>query len=183
MEVPELLYDRGELHNLKVVRGTLTPEERFKINEHIIQTLRMLERLPFPRELRRVPRLAGTHHERMDGTGYPRRLTATELTIPERIMAAADVFEALTAVDRPSMEPRTLGQALEIMRSMAASGHLCPAVFSLFLRSGVHLESAARHLRPEQIDDVDVETLLEGLGEDGRGEAPSRPCRGPCPCP
>jgi len=168
MEVPELLYDRGELHNLTVRRGTLTEEERFKINEHIIQTLRMLERLPFPRELRRVPRLAGTHHEKLDGSGYPRRLGAEELSIPERIMAVADVFEALTATDRPYQEPRTLGAALRIMRSMADSGHLCPRVFALFLRSGVYREYAATHLDPAQVDQVDVEVLLEGLPGTGR---------------
>jgi len=101
MEVPEWLYDRGEIYNLCIERGTLTPEERFKINEHVVMTIRMLERLPLPDNMKRIPEYAGTHHEHMDGTGYPRSLDAGELSVPSRIMAIADIFEALTAVDRP----------------------------------------------------------------------------------
>lgn len=101
VKVPEHLYHHGELHNLSIGRGTLTEEERYKINEHIIQTIVMLERLPFPKSLRRVPEYAGTHHETLTGSGYPRRLTAEQLSVPARIMAIADIFEALTAADRP----------------------------------------------------------------------------------
>lgn len=160
MEVPENLYDLGEIHNLCIHRGTLTPEERFKINEHIIQTLRMLDRLPFPRELRRVPDWAANHHEKLDGTGYPRRLGAGDLSIPERIMAIADIFEALTAVDRPYMAPKRLSQVLAIMGRMRDEGHICPELFELMLRSGTHLRYARQHLRPEQIDEVDLEAVL-----------------------
>jgi HD-GYP domain-containing protein (c-di-GMP phosphodiesterase class II) len=160
MEVPENLYDLGEIHNLCIPRGTLTPEERFKINEHIIQTQRMLDRLPFPRELRRVPDWAANHHEKLDGTGYPRRLGADDLSIPERIMAIADIFEALTAVDRPYMAPKKLSQALSIMGRMRDEGHICPELFELMLRSGAHLRYAREHLRPEQIDEVDLEAML-----------------------
>ncbi|MCK5378412.1 MAG: GAF domain-containing protein [Acidobacteria bacterium] len=163
MDVPQHLYNRGELYNLKITRGTLTEEERFKINEHIIQTLRMLERLPFPRELKRVPQWAGTHHEKLDGTGYPCRLREEDLSIPERIMAVADVFEALTAADRPYMTPKSLSKAIWIMRSMAASGHLCPEVFALFLTSGVYRTYAEKHLQPEQLDEIDVSEILAGL--------------------
>ncbi len=163
MDVPQHLYNRGELYNLKIARGTLTEEERFKINEHIIQTLRMLERLPFPRELKRVPQWAGTHHEKLDGTGYPCRLGEEDLSIPERIMAVADVFEALTAADRPYMTPKTLSKAIWIMRSMAAAGHLCPEVFALFLTSGVYQDYAEKHLQPEQLDEVDVAEVLAEL--------------------
>jgi HD-GYP domain-containing protein (c-di-GMP phosphodiesterase class II) len=163
MDVPQHLYNRGELYNLKIARGTLTEEERFKINEHIIQTLRMLERLPFPRELKRVPQWAGSHHEKLDGTGYPCRLRDEDLSVPERIMAVADVFEALTAADRPYMTPKTLSKAIWIMRSMAASGHLCQEVFALFLTSGVYRTYAEKHLQPEQLDEVDVSEVLAGL--------------------
>jgi HD-GYP domain-containing protein (c-di-GMP phosphodiesterase class II) len=163
MDVPENLYNRGELHNLRITRGTLTEEERFKINEHIIQTLRMLERLPFPRELKRVPRWAGTHHEKLDGTGYPCRLRGDELSIPERIMAVADVFEALTAADRPYMTPKSLGKAIRIMKSMVVSGHLCPDVFALFLTSGVYRTYAEKYLQAEQIDEIDIDEILAGL--------------------
>jgi HD-GYP domain-containing protein (c-di-GMP phosphodiesterase class II) len=83
MDVPEHLYNKGEIHNLSIRRGTLTAEERFKINEHVIQSIRMLGQLPFPRELRQVPEWAGNHHEKLDGTGYPRRLPADSLSVPE----------------------------------------------------------------------------------------------------
>ena len=163
MDVPEHQYNRGELHNLSIGRGTLTDEERFKINEHVVQTILMLRRLPLPRELRRVPDWAGTHHEKLDGTGYPRRLSEGELSIPERIMALADIFEALTAADRPYHAPKTLSRAIGIMGSMCAEGHLCPDLFGLFLRSGLHLEYAQQYLQSQQIDEVDVEAVIESV--------------------
>ncbi|MBW1635373.1 MAG: GAF domain-containing protein, partial [Deltaproteobacteria bacterium] len=96
MTVPDKRYNLGELYNLSIARGTLTEEERYKINDHIVQTIVMLNSLPFPKEIRRVPEWAGNHHEKLDGTGYPRGLTGEQLTVPERIMAVADIFEALT---------------------------------------------------------------------------------------
>jgi HD-GYP domain-containing protein (c-di-GMP phosphodiesterase class II) len=167
MDVPEDLYNRGEIYNLCISRGTLTEEERFKINEHIIQTIRMLGRLPFPHEMRRVPDWAGNHHEKLDGSGYPRRLSAAELSIPERIMAIADIFEALTAVDRPYSRPKPLSLVIRIMGSMCKSGHICPDLFGLFLRSGVHHRYAEQHLRPQQIDEIDIESVLAGLNQAG----------------
>ena len=163
MEVPENQYNRGELHNLGIQRGTLTAEERFKINEHVIQTIRMLERLPLPRELRQVPDWAGNHHEKLDGTGYPRRLGAAELSVPERIMAIADIFEALTARDRPYSGPRPMSKAIGIMSAMCAEGHLCPELFELFLRSGVFQDYGRQYLDPQQMDEVDVESVIRAL--------------------
>jgi HD-GYP domain-containing protein (c-di-GMP phosphodiesterase class II) len=161
MEVPEHLYDRGELHNLSVARGTLTAEDRYKINEHIVQTVRMLSTLPFPKHLRQVPEIAGGHHEKMDGTGYPKRLAREQMSPVARMMAIADVFEALTAVDRPYKKGKTLSQALAIMVHMRRGAHIDPDLFELFLRSGVYLEYSRRFLRPEQIDDVDIEAMLK----------------------
>jgi HD-GYP domain-containing protein (c-di-GMP phosphodiesterase class II) len=120
----------------------------------------MLGQLPFPRELRQVPEWAGNHHEKLDGTGYPRRLPADSLSVPERIMAMADIFEALTATDRPYMPPKTLSRAVGIMRSMCDSGHLCPDLFELFLRSGVYRRYAEQFMQPQQLDEVDVDSLL-----------------------
>ena len=160
MDVPEHQYNLGEIYNLCVPRGTLTAEERFKINDHIIQTINMLGRLPFPRELKRVTDWAGNHHEKLDGTGYPRRLGEDDLSIPERIMAMADVFEALTATDRPYMQPKTMSTALKIMGSMRDSGHLCPDLFDLFLESGVWREYGEQYLQPEQMDEVDITKLV-----------------------
>ncbi|KQY88769.1 hypothetical protein ASD35_14635 [Pelomonas sp. Root1444] len=154
MDVPEHLYNRGELYNLSVRSGTLTREERYKINEHMVHTVMMLERMPFPKHLKRVPEYAGTHHERMDGKGYPRQLGAEQLSVPSRIMAVADIFEALTAADRPYKKPKALSEALGVMQRMAGT-HIDAEVFNLFLRSGVYLEFAHRHLSAEQIDVVD----------------------------
>lgn len=160
MEVPELLYDLGELHNLGIGRGTLTPEERYKINEHMVQTIRMLGELPFPPHLREVPEIAGSHHEKLDGTGFPRRLDAARLGIPARIMAIADIFEALTAADRPYKSGKTLSESLAIMAGMRDARHIDAELFALFLRAGVHRDYAERFMRREQIDDVAIDDYL-----------------------
>jgi HD-GYP domain-containing protein (c-di-GMP phosphodiesterase class II) len=160
MEVPAHAFNHGELHNLSIRRGTLTDEERFKINEHITQTIMLLGKLPFPRELRRVPRWAGTHHEKLDGSGYPRRLHGEQLSIPDRIMAIADIFEALTASDRPYKKAKTLSETLRIMSFMRNDNHICPDLFALFLSSGTYLEYARAFLAPEQIDAVDISLYL-----------------------
>jgi HD-GYP domain-containing protein (c-di-GMP phosphodiesterase class II) len=156
MPVPELLYNKGELYNLSVARGTLSEEERYKINEHIVQTFIMLSRLPFPKHLRNVPEIAAGHHEKMDGTGYPRRLHREEMSPLARMMAIADIFEALTAIDRPYKKGKTISEAIKIMSLMKKDQHIDPDLFDLFLSSGAYREYAERFLRPEQIDNVDV---------------------------
>lgn len=160
MQVPELLYNRGELHNLAVGRGTLADEERYKINEHIVQTIIMLSALPFPRHLRSVPEIAGGHHEKMDGSGYPKGLKKDEMSPVARMMAIADIFEALTAADRPYKPGKSLSEAIRIMSRMKQEQHIDPELFELFLRAGIHLEYARRHMAPEQIDAVDIEAAL-----------------------
>lgn len=159
MDVPEHLYHRGELYNLSVRSGTLTREERYKINEHMVHTIMMLEAMPFPKHLSRVPEYAGTHHERIDGKGYPRRLAGPQLSVPSRIMAVADIFEALTASDRPYKTPKKLSEALRVLQRMAGE-HIDAELYNLFLRSGVYLEFARRHLRPDQIDVADATPYL-----------------------
>lgn len=159
------LLSEDELHNLAIGRGTLTPEERQIINNHVRATIRMLERLPFPRHLRRVPEYAGGHHERMDGKGYPRGLHGEQMPIPARIMAIADVFEALTAKDRPYKPGRGLSATLAILERMKEEGHLDPDLLELFLEEGLHLRYAREHLDPEQID------LPPGDGPEGAGPA------------
>lgn len=161
MEVPDYRYNQGEMYNLSIAKGTLTDEERYKINDHIVQTIEMLNTLPFPKEIRRVPDWAGNHHEKLDGSGYPRSLTADQLTIPERIMAVADIFEALTAADRPYKTPKSLSNCIKIMSFMRNDGHICPDLFELFLRSGLYLEYAQKYMRAEQIDDVQIEDYFE----------------------
>ena len=139
IEVPAHKYNRGEVYNLAVAKGTLTAEERFKINDHIVQTIVMLENLPFPKNLERVAEIAGGHHEKMDGTGYPKKLRGDEMSIPARVMAIADVFEALTAADRPYKPPKKLSESIRIMSVMVKDHHLDPDLFKLFLTRCVWL--------------------------------------------
>ncbi len=161
MVVPKYLYNNGELYNLTIARGTLTPEDRFKINEHIISTIRMLEALPLPPELSKVPRYASTHHETMKGTGYPRKLSADDLSIPERIMAVADIFEALTAADRPYKAAKPVSVAIDILYHMALDEHIDMDIFNLLLTSGIYLDYAHKFLPNEQIDTVDINKYIK----------------------
>jgi HD-GYP domain-containing protein (c-di-GMP phosphodiesterase class II) len=146
----------GEIYNLSIRRGTLTEEERFHINDHIVQTIKMLDALPFPKHLRRVPEWAGGHHEKMNGTGYPRGLKREEMSIPARIMMIADIFEALSARDRPYKARKMLSECIDIMARMGREGHIDPDLFELFLTSGVYREYAEKFLLPDQIDEIDV---------------------------
>ena len=164
LDVPQHKFNRGELHNLSITRGTLTTEERYIINHHIVQTILMLDRLPFPKHLQSVTEFAGGHHEKMDGTGYPKRLTREQMSLPARMMAIADIFEALTAVDRPYKKGKTLSEALNIMVGMCKGAHIDPQLFALFLRSGIHRRYAERFMQPEQIDEVDEQAILEKAG-------------------
>ena len=152
LEVPQWLYDRGEIHNLTIERGTLTQEERYKINDHINQTIAMLAKLPLPHRLAQVPEIAAGHHERVDGRGYPRQLRGEEMSLLARMMAVADVFEALTAADRPYKPAKKLSEALAIMQTMANSGHLDPEVFALFRRAAVWRPYALDYMPPAQVD-------------------------------
>lgn len=163
MRLPPAAQNLGELYNLSIRRGTLNDEERFKVNDHVVQTYIMLKALPWPEGLERVPEIAATHHERMDGRGYPRRIAADGLTLPERVMAVADVFEALTAADRPYKPAKSLSEAMRILVSMGKEGHLDPAVVAYFLRSGLWETYAGRFLRPDQKDAVDVAALCGQL--------------------
>ncbi|WP_339535038.1 HD domain-containing phosphohydrolase [Pseudomonas hunanensis] len=165
MHLPGHASNYGELYNLSIRRGTLTDEERFKINEHIVQTIIMLSALPLPRQLKRVPDIAGNHHEKMNGSGYPRRLDGQDLGIAERVMAIADIFEALTAADRPYKPPKTLSESVKILVSMAREGHVDGQLLQLFLSSGVFRQYAERFLRTEQIDEVDVAYWLAQIQE------------------
>jgi HD-GYP domain-containing protein (c-di-GMP phosphodiesterase class II) len=161
LQVPQYLYHHGELHNLSIARGTLTEEERFKVNEHIVQTIVMLEQMPLPPNLQRLPEYAGTHHETLTGSGYPRGLGAEQLSVPSRIMAIADIFEALTASDRPYKKAKTLSESIAILHRFKQDRHVDPVLFDLFLRSGVYKTYAERFLRPDQIDEVDVGRFLD----------------------
>lgn len=160
LEVPQYLFNYGEIYNLCIAKGTLTAEERFIINEHVIMSIKMLESLPLPENLQRVPEYAGTHHETLTGTGYPRRLSKKDLSVPARVMAIADIFEALTASDRPYKEANKLSEAIKILNVMKQDGQIDPDLFKLFLTSGVYLQYATKHLKDELIDEVDISVYL-----------------------
>lgn len=154
------LLDENEVYNLCTPRGTLNPEERKIIEDHAVHTIRMLSQIPFPRSLRNVTEYAGGHHERVDGRGYPRGLTREQLSIPARIMAIADIFEALTAPDRPYRKAGTLSWAIDVMYRMKQEGHIDGELFDLFLSEKVYLTYAGKHLLPNQLDQPDIARYL-----------------------
>lgn len=149
-----------ETYNLTIPKGTLTPEERQIINNHIVVTINMLESLPYPKGLRRVPEYAGGHHERMDGTGYPKGLTREQMSIPARMMGVADIFEALTSKDRPYKKAKTLSETLNILGNMKLNQHIDEDVFDLFIREKIYLRYAEMFLDPEQIDAIDESNII-----------------------
>jgi len=145
-----------EVENLTIPAGTLTAAEREIINHHIDVTIKMLESLPWPRHLMNVAEYAGGHHERMDGKGYPRGLTREQMSVQARVMGIADIFEALTAKDRPYKKGKTLTESLTILGNFKLGGHIDPDLFDVFIREKVYLDYANQFLSPEQIDDVDL---------------------------
>lgn len=148
-----------EVENLTIRSGTLNQAERDTINYHIVATIKMLETLPWPRHLQNVPEYAGGHHERMDGKGYPRGLTREQMSLQARMMGIADIFEALTAADRPYKSGMTLSQALAIMCRMRDNGHIDPDLFEVFVREGVYLRYGQQFLDAGQVDGVDVAAM------------------------
>jgi len=160
MKRPLQRNNLGELHNLMIQRGTINAEERYVINHHVIQTITMLEQLPLPPHLSRVPEIAGGHHEQLNGRGYPRGNQEEEISLEARILAIADVFEALTASDRPYKTAKSLSQSIKILSFMSKDKHIDSDLFKLFLSSGIYLDYAHKYLKPEQIDHVDISEYL-----------------------
>jgi hypothetical protein len=144
-----------EIENLTIRSGTLTQAERETINYHIVATIKMLESLPWPKHLRHVPEYAGGHHERMDGKGYPKGLRHDDMSIQARIIGIADIFEALTACDRPYKPGMKLSQALFILGKMRDDGHIDPDLFDIFIKRKVYLDYARHYLDASQIDESD----------------------------
>lgn len=153
------VLSEDEMENLTVRRGTLTQAERKIINSHIDVTIDMLESLPWPNRLKHVPEYAGGHHEHMDGTGYPKGLRREEMSIQARIMGIADIFEALTAKDRPYKRGKTLSETLVILGRFCQDNHIDPDLFDVFIRSGVYLKYAEEFMGPDQIDPVDLSKI------------------------
>jgi len=154
------LLEPLEVKNLQIGRGTLNEEERQIIQNHAAVSKKMLEKLPYPKKLRHIPEYAGAHHEKLDGSGYPDGLSEDELPMQARIMALADVFEALTAEDRPYKPGKQLSEAMKIMGFMVKDHHIDDRIFRLFIESGLVREYAQEHVKPKQIDYLDYD--LEG---------------------
>jgi hypothetical protein len=150
-----------ELVNLSIQTGTLTPRERDIINHHIVATIRMLEQLPWPKHLTRVPEYAGGHHECMDGKGYPKGLKREQMSLQARMMGIADIFEALTARDRPYKVGMKLSQAMAIMADFRTNGHIDPDLFEVFVKTGVYRRYGEQFLDPAQLDAVDEAAIIK----------------------
>ncbi|MEQ5776903.1 GAF domain-containing protein [Thalassospira sp. NFXS8] len=155
--------NNGEIYNLSIPRGTLTPEERAIINDHVVLTQDMLLQLPFPPGLHNVPAIAGNHHEKMDGSGYPRGLKGDQMGTLEKVMVIADIFEALTAVDRPYKKPKKLSECIDILGGMRDQGKIDSDLFELFLTSGAYRQYGDIYLQPDQRDEVDVTRYIKAL--------------------
>ncbi len=150
----------NEVRNLNIPNGTLLPEEREIINDHIVITIDMLEKLPYPKHLKNVPEFAGGHHEKLDGTGYPKGLKADQMSVQAKMMAIADIYEALTAADRPYKDGKKLSMAMRIMGFMKNDYHIDKDLFEIFVNEGVYKKYAKDYLNKSQIDEVDKKTLL-----------------------
>ncbi|PCI77886.1 MAG: metal-dependent phosphohydrolase [SAR86 cluster bacterium] len=155
------LIDDREKSNLLIKRGTLSDDERDQIKSHADRSWRWLMELPFPRKQKRLPLYAGAHHEHLNGSGYPNGIEGKDMPMQARILAIADIFEALVANDRPYKEPMPLSQAMNILGGMVKSGNLDGELMKIFLQSGDYMTYAEEHLNPEQIDDVDIDAWLE----------------------
>ena len=154
------LFDEKDVRNLQIPKGTLLPEEREIINDHIVITIDMLEKLPYPKKLRNVPEFAGGHHEKLDGTGYPKGLKDEEMSVQAKMMAIADIYEALTAADRPYKDGKKLSQAMRIMGFMKKDYEIDQDLFEIFVKEGVYKKYAKKYLGDDQLDQVDETAVL-----------------------
>ena len=154
------LFDDKDVRNLQIPKGTLLPEEREIINDHIVITIDMLEKLPYPKKLRNVPEFAGGHHEKLDGTGYPKGLKDEEMSVQAKMMAIADIYEALTAADRPYKDGKKLSQAMRIMGFMKKDYEIDQDLFEIFVKEGVYKQYAEKYLGDDQLDEVDEAAVL-----------------------
>ncbi|HDY92928.1 MAG TPA: HD domain-containing protein [Pseudoalteromonas sp.] len=157
-ETPLLTDD--EVENLMIRRGTLTQGEREIMKRHMDITKNILDILPFPKHLSNVAEYALGHHEKLDGTGYPRGLTKEQMSVPARLMAITDIFEALSAVDRPYKKAKPVSECLNILGNMVSNNHLDPDIFAIFIESEVYKNYINEYANPEQLDEVDFDNLL-----------------------
>ncbi len=150
------LLTENEKNNLCVRRGTLMPDEFNIMRDHALVTSEMLNGLSFPKKYRNVPLYASSHHEKLNGKGYPRQLEESNLPLQARIISIADLYEALTASDRPYKKGKTLSETLRIMGFMAKDREIDKDILDLFIDTKLYLDYANDYLKPEQIDNIDV---------------------------
>ncbi len=148
-----------EVENLQVRRGTLTDAEREVMKHHMVVTMDILETLPFPKHLQNVTEYALGHHERMDGGGYPRGLTKEQMSVPSRLMALADIFEALSAADRPYKKAKPASECLNIMGRLVEDNHLDPDIFAIFVESKVYEQYLKEFGSEEQLDSFELSDI------------------------
>ncbi|SDP44991.1 HD domain-containing phosphohydrolase [Desulforhopalus singaporensis] len=163
IKIPENEYNLGEFYNLSISRGTLNPEERFKIMEHVITGLNMLRQIPFPKAMKRVVEIAVDHHETLDGSGYPFQKKKSNLSVESRILTVVDIFEALTASDRPYKKAKTLSEVLQIMKGMCQQEKIDADIVRVFLQSGIVEKHANKYLQPSQLDVDDIVSYFDGI--------------------
>jgi len=154
------ILSKEELKNLSIRRGTITAEEKKIIDNHATVTYKMLSQLPFPKKMRRVADYAAGHHEKLDGTGYPLGLKDEEIPLQVRILTLADVFEAITAKDRPYKKGKRLSEAMSILKEMVKDRHLDADLFDLFIRERIYCDYAMKELDSRQVDRLDFDSLL-----------------------
>ncbi len=160
VRVPRYKFNRGEIYNLSIEKGVWNEEEKYIINSHMVSTIRMLETLPFPKTLKNIPEIAGGHHEKMDGSGFPKKLSKQDLSVMARIMGIADIFESLTSVDGPYTKGKTISEAIQIMDKLKKENHIDGDLFEIFLTSGIHSEYAEKFLQPYQRDSIDISKYI-----------------------
>ncbi|MGB1030189.1 MAG: HD-GYP domain-containing protein [Pseudoalteromonas marina] len=153
------LLNDDEVENLSIRRGTLTAGQHDVMKRHMDVTKNILDALPFPKHLSKVSEYALGHHEKLDGTGYPRGLTKEQMSVPARLMAITDIFEALSAVDRPYKKAKPVSECLFILGTMVEKNHLDPDIFAVFIESGVYKNYISEYANPEQLDNVDLDNL------------------------
>ena len=138
------LVEPESLASLRIRKGSLSETERLEIESHVTHTFRFLERIPWTRDLSGIPEIAYAHHERLTGRGYPRRLGAPEIPVQSRAMAIADVFDALTARDRPYKGAVPLERSLAILQEEARDGALDHPLLDLFIEARVFERTVPR---------------------------------------
>ena len=153
------LLNDDEVENLSIRRGTLTQAEHDVMKRHMDVTKNILDALPFPKHLSNVSEYALGHHEKLDGTGYPRGLTKDQMSVPARLMAITDIFEALSAVDRPYKKAKPVSECLNILGIMVNNNHLDADIFAVFIESEVYKKYIIEFANPEQLDEVDLNSL------------------------